>query len=130
MTTIKDVARAAGVSTATVSRALSGRDGVRGEVRERVREIAGDLGYRPNPNASNLRRRASSTLGLVVPDVENPYFSEAARAIEDAAFGRALRVLLCNTGGQPERQRAYLEVLAAERVRGSCALTVRQEERG
>ena len=118
MTTIKTVAEQAGVSPATVSRVLSGAGHVRPEYRERVLRTVADLDYRPNRLASNLRRRTTETLGVVVSDIENPHFTQMVRAVEDAAYGRGFRVLLCNTDETAEKQRAYLGVLAAERVVG------------
>lgn len=118
MATIKDVAARAGVSPSTVSRALSGDVRVSGEARERVEQAIAELRYQPNRMARNLRRRQSETIGVVVSDIENPHFTRALRAIEDAAFARGYRVILCNTDETAEKQRAYLDVLAAERVVG------------
>jgi DNA-binding LacI/PurR family transcriptional regulator len=118
MTTIKTVAEQAGVSPATVSRVLSGVARVRPEYRERVLRTVAALDYRPNRAASNLRRRTNETLGVVVSDIENPHFTQMVRAVEAAAFTRGFRVLLCNTDETAGKQRAYLDVLAAERVLG------------
>lgn len=118
MATIKEVAARAGVSAATVSRVLAGAPGVGTEARDRVRQVAADLDYRPNRLASNLRRQTTETLGVVVSDIENPHFTQMVRAVEAAAFDRGFRVLLCNTDETAEKQRAYLEILAAERVLG------------
>lgn len=78
----------------------------------------GEVGYRPNRLASNLRRQKAEIIGVVVSDIENPHFTQMVRAVEDAAFRRGYRVLLCNTDEAPQKQRAYLEMLAAERVMG------------
>ena len=115
---IKDVAERAGVSPATVSRVLNGAASVRTEYRERVLRVIEELGYRPNRLASNLRRQKAEMIGVVVSDIENPHFTQMVRAVEDAAFWRGYRVLLCNTDENPEKQKAYLQVLAAERVLG------------
>ncbi len=115
---MKDVADRAGVSPATVSRVLNGAATVRPEYRERVLAAIEELGYRPNRLASNLRRRKAETIGVVVSDIENPHFTQMVRAVEDAAYRRGYRVLLCNTDEEPEKQRSYLEVLADERVLG------------
>jgi DNA-binding LacI/PurR family transcriptional regulator len=116
--TIKEVAERAGVSTATVSRALTGSSQVKPELRDRIQEAVAALGYRPNRLASNLRRQTTKTVGVVVSDIENPHFTQVVRAVEDAAYSRGYRVLLCNTDEKAEKQRSYLEVLAAERVVG------------
>lgn len=118
MATMKDVANRAGVSASTVSRALTGDVNVSDSTRQRVQEAIATLGYRPNHIARTLRRRKSDTIGVVVSDIENPHFTRAVRAIEDAAFRQGYRVILCNTDETAEKQRAYLEVLAAEQVVG------------
>jgi LacI family transcriptional regulator len=115
---IRDVARLAGVSAATVSRVLNGVPTVRPESAARVTAAIAELGYRPNRLARNLRRQSAQMIGVVVSDIENPHFSEAVRALEDAAYRQGFRVLLCNTDEKPEKQRAYLEMLAGERVAG------------
>lgn len=118
MATIKEVAARAGVSSATVSRVLSGRTPVEDRKREQVLQAVAELNYRPNLLASNLRRQRSAKIGVVVPDIENPHFSQSIRIFEEIAYREGFRVLLCNTEDQPDKQQAYLEVLADERVEG------------
>jgi LacI family transcriptional regulator len=115
---ISDVARHAAVSPATVSRVLNGDPRVGKPYRERVLRSVAALDYRPNSLARNLRRQRSGTIGVVVPDIENPHFGEMLRAVEDQAFDAGYRVLVCNTDETPEKQRAYLEALIDERVLG------------
>jgi LacI family transcriptional regulator len=115
---IKDVAERAGVSPATVSRVLNGVASVRVEYREKVLRAIEEMGYRPNRLASNLRRQKAEMIGVVVSDIENPHFTQMVRAVEDAAYRRGYRVLLCNTDENPEKQKSYLQMLAAERVLG------------
>ena len=115
---ISDVARHASVSPATVSRVLNGDPHVGEAYRRRVLESVQELDYRPNVLARNLRRQRTATIGIVVPDIENPHFGEMARAVEDQAFDAGYRVLVCNTDERPEKQRAYLEALIDERVLG------------
>lgn len=116
--TIQQVAELARVSPATVSRVLNGSTKVRDDHRRRVLEAVEQVDYRPNRLARNLRRQQAETIGVVVPDIENPHFSEAVRVVEDAAFQRGYRLLLCNTDETRTKQRAYLQVLADERVLG------------
>ena len=116
--TIREVAELAGVSPATVSRVLNGSSTVREDHRRSVLAAVEQIDYRPNRLARNLRRQQAETIGVVVPDIENPHFSEAVRVFEDAAFQSGYRVLLCNTDETRAKQRAYLEVLADERVLG------------
>lgn len=118
MATMKQVAELAEVSPATVSRVLNGDERVSPASREQVLRAVAALGYRPNRIARNLRRQQSETIGVVVSDIENPHFTRAVRAIEDAAYKQGYRVVLCNTDETAEKQRAYLEVLAAEQVVG------------
>jgi LacI family transcriptional regulator len=115
---MRDVAERAGVSPATVSRVLNGAASVRPEYRERVLRAIEEVGYRPNRLASNLRRQKAEMIGAVISDIENPHFTQMVRAVEDAAYRRGYRVLLCNTDETAQKQRAYLEMLAAERVLG------------
>ena len=113
---IRAVARSAQVSPATVSRVLNGSTRVSEDSRRRVLEAAARMDYRPNRLARNLRRQKAEMIGVVVSDIENPHFSETVRVIEDEAYEAGYRVLLCNTDETPDKQRAYLEMLADERV--------------
>ena len=115
---MRDVARHAGVSVATVSRVLNGNHSVGAEARERVVAAVEELRYRPNRLARNLRRKAVEMIGVIVSDIENPHFTEMVAAVGDAAFGAGYRLLLCNTDEQGHKQRAYLDMLAGERVSG------------
>ncbi len=114
---IRDVARAAGVSTATVSRAL-GRGPVSEALREQVEEAVRATGYRPNLSARRLRSQATQTIGLIVADIRNPFFTAVSRAVEDAAFASGMRVILCNTDEDPAREAMYLRLMEEERVTG------------
>jgi LacI family transcriptional regulator, galactose operon repressor len=116
--TIADVAARAGVSTATVSRVLAGLGGARPETMARVLEAARALDYRPSEVARSLKRRSTQTLGLIITDIENPYFPQLVRSVEDAARALGYTVLLCNAADDPEREAAYLELLADRRVDG------------
>jgi DNA-binding LacI/PurR family transcriptional regulator len=116
---IRDVAERARVSPATVSRVLNGGVNVRESKREQVLAAIRELGYRPNRVASNLRRQQTQTIGVVIPDIENPHFTQFVRAVEDAAYLRGYRVILCNTDGNGGKQRDYLDMLVGERVAGA-----------
>ncbi|GGR79448.1 LacI family transcriptional regulator [Streptomyces humidus] len=125
--TVADVARRAGVSTASVSRALSGADGVSAAVRERVVAAAQALGYRPNTVARSLRTTRTQTIGLIIPDMVNPFFSELAWAIEEAAHEHGYSVILCNANEETDRQDGYIELLLARRVDGLLLTPVLEE---
>lgn len=114
---IKDVARAAGVAPSTVSRAL-GKGPVSAEVRRKVEAAVAATGYRPNLAARQLRSQQSMTVGLIVADIRNPFFTQLSRAVEDEAYRAGMRVFLCNTDEDPAREAMYLELMAEERVAG------------
>jgi LacI family transcriptional regulator len=116
--TIADVAAAAGVSTATVSRVLAGIGRARPETRARVLAAAGALDFRPSEVARALKRRSTRTLGLIVTDIENPYFPQLVRSVEDAARAAGYFVLLGNAADDPDREASYLNLLADRRVDG------------
>ena len=114
---IKDVARAAGVAPSTVSRAL-GKGPVSEEVRRQVAAAVAATGYRPNLSARRLRSRQTMTVGLVLADIRNPFFTALSRAVEDAAYRAGMRVFLCNTDEEPAREAMYLGLMEEERVGG------------
>ena len=116
--TIGDVARRAGVSTATVSRVLAGLGGARADTRTRVLDAARELGYRPSGVARSLKLRTTQTLGLIVTDIENPFFPQLVRAVEDAARDHGFALLLCNATDDPDREASYLDLLVDRRVDG------------
>jgi LacI family transcriptional regulator, fructose operon transcriptional repressor len=118
MPSIKDVAKIAGVSVATVSRVFSNEPHVRPEVRDLVFRIADELGYRPNRIASSLRKRSSRVIGLVISDIRNPVFVDIARAIEDFANSQNMSIFLCNTDENSAKEQLYLETLLDELVAG------------
>lgn len=130
--TIADVAARAGVSTATVSRVLAGLGGASSETKARVLDAAHALDYRPSEVARALKRRSTQTLGLVITDIENPYFPQLVRSVEDAARALGYSVLLCNASDDPEREAGYLDLLADRRVDGliiaASSLGVRHAE--
>lgn len=109
--TIKDVAKAANVSVATVSRALNGHHNVTAEVRRRVEEAAGQLRYVPHAAARSLSSRRTQTLGVVLPDLHGEFFSELVRGIDHAARERGMHLLVSSYHGHPEEQGASLRTL-------------------
>jgi DNA-binding LacI/PurR family transcriptional regulator len=115
---IKDIAKAADVSTATVSRVLSGKQNVRPEVKSKVLEVVKRMNYSPNRAARSLRSRKSSTIGLIVADIQNPFFASLTRAVEDVAQANDYSVILCNTDENPDKERMYLELMQDENAAG------------
>ncbi|MBE9375643.1 LacI family DNA-binding transcriptional regulator [Saccharopolyspora sp. HNM0983] len=118
MSTISDVAARAGVSTATVSRALNGKSTVDPQLAARVRAAAAELGYRPNGPARNLRRQETVVLTLIISDVANPFFTAMARGVEDVAHAAGYSVVLCNSDDDPAKERAYVDIAVQERMAG------------
>ncbi|WP_206243767.1 LacI family DNA-binding transcriptional regulator [Novosphingobium terrae] len=114
---IKDVARLAQVSPATVSRVLSGRT-VAADLHERVQAAVKAVGYRPNLAARRLRSRHTNTIGLIVADIRNPFFTAVSRVVEDIAYSHGQRVIFCNTDEDPAKEAMYLELMQEERVAG------------
>jgi len=117
-TTIKDVAALAGVSPATVSRTLDDRPEISAETKERVRAACAQLGYVPNAAAKGLTGQATHTLGVVVPDVSNPYFTGIATAIEETAAENGYRVLLSNSLQEEGRELRAIENFLARQIDG------------
>ncbi len=122
---IKDVARAAGVSPATVSRVL-GNGVVSEALRAQVEAAVRQTGYRPNLFARRLRSRDSQTIGLIVADIRNPFFTAVSRAVEDVAYNAGLRVILCNTDEDPDKEALYLKLMEEERVTGAIFAPTRE----
>lgn len=114
--TIRDVAAAANVHASTVSRILSAPSREATPTRERVLAAATELGYRPNLLARALSANSAPIVPLLVPDVANWFFAEVARGAEDAARAAGYSLVLCNTEGEQQREREYLESLVALRV--------------
>ena len=118
VTKLKDVASAAGVSSATASRVLTGQSNVSPATRERVLRAIEQLNYRPDQIARSLRRRQTNLIGLVVSTIENAFFTEVARAAERAANSHGYHLIVCNTDENEEREKAYLTVLNNQLVAG------------
>jgi DNA-binding LacI/PurR family transcriptional regulator len=120
MATLEDVARQAGVSVSTVSRTINRPDMVNADTRTRVKAAIDDLEYRPNRVARRLRRLdgRAHMLGLLIPDIQNPFYSDIVRGVEDVAYARDAAVILCNTDETSEREQFYVDVLKAESADG------------
>jgi LacI family transcriptional regulator len=116
--TIKDVARASGVSSMTVSRVINESQKVRPETRRRVEQAIAELGYVPSRLARGLSRQRTGTLAVIVPDVANPFFTEVVRAAEEVARRGGYGVILCDTRADLSVERDVVEELIAHRVEG------------
>src|SRR3954447_10562872 len=115
---VKDVALAAGVSLGTVSNVLNRPDKVRAATRERVEQAMRELGFVRNESARLLKAGRSNTAGYIMLDASNPFFTDVAAGMEDAAEGAGVSLFLCNSDQRSERELAYLSRLEEGRVLG------------
>jgi LacI family transcriptional regulator len=117
--TIRDVARAANVSISTVSHVLSGKRPTSGSTRQRVEDVIQRLGYRPNRVAQSLVWRRPFALGLIIPDITNPYFPAFALGAEDRVRDRGYTLVLGNSEYDPEREASYLDLVRSQQLAGA-----------
>ena len=115
---MKDVAELAGVSASTVSHVLNGTRKVSEDTRERVRLAIEQLGYEPNLLAKSLKVSRTFTIGLLISDIQNPFFTSVIRGAEDVALSRGYHLFLCNTDEDPNREDEYVRELSKKRVDG------------
>jgi DNA-binding LacI/PurR family transcriptional regulator len=120
--TIQDVAKAAGVAASTVSRYLNGQLHVAPDTQARITGAVRRLGYVPNAHAKNLARRRSGAVGLVVPELGNPYFGAIADSVVEAVERRGLLVLLCSTRSTAGKAASYIDLLASGAIDGMLYL--------
>ncbi len=123
-----DVAREAGVSLMTVSRVVNNKGEISEDTRQRIQAVIDRLGYRPSAIARSLATNRTATIGLVVLDNTNPFFSEIARGVEQIAYETGYKVFLCNTDENPEREEAALRTLEEKRVDGIVLCGSRLED--
>lgn len=116
--TIKDIAEKTGFSYATVSRALNNKYGVKPNTRKSILSVARACGYTPNAIARGLVKKQTHTIGLIIPDISNPFFPEVASGVEDGAREKGYSIFLCNTNYESEREAHYLQLLVEKRVDG------------
>jgi DNA-binding LacI/PurR family transcriptional regulator len=117
--TIYDVARLAGVSTATVSRALNGTGQLAPATRAAIDAAVEQLDYRPNTIARSLVMKSTQTIALLLPDITNPFYAELVSGIQERALKEGHTMLLCTTEGNPEREEEYLSLLRAKQIDGA-----------
>lgn len=118
MVTIYDVARAAGVSVATVSHVINGTRKVAPDTAARVRRAIEELGYQPNAIAQSLRKRVTYAIGVLVSDITNPFFAHLVRGVEDAAHAAGYSVIVCNSDEDPKKEDFYIRSLWRRRIDG------------
>lgn len=128
--TMKDVAEKAGVSTKTVSRVINNQGEISEETRQRILQIIDELGYRPNRLAQGLLTGRTYTIGVIIPDITDPFFPELILGAEQAARERQFNVFLCNANREPELELHYVNVLKDRRVDGLLLAGSRLQEEG
>ena len=130
MTTIRDVAEHASVSTTTVSHVVNGTRKVAPRTAARVEAAIKELGYRPNALARSMRRGRTHTVGIVIPDIANPFFGDLARSLEDHMFAAGYSAIICNSDGDPDKEARYLDVLLSKKVDGLLLIAASQSSDG
>jgi DNA-binding LacI/PurR family transcriptional regulator len=128
--TAKDVAKKAGVSIATVSRVVNKQENVAPHMRARVLQAIETLGYQPSRTAQRLRAKRGYVIGLIISDVQNPFFTAVARGIEDVAYQHGYSLILCNSDEDSEKEHLYLDVMRAEAVAGVILATTVEDNPG
>ena len=126
MVTIKDVADLAGVSSSTVSRVLNNREYIKVETREKVLSAMNDLEYKPNRLARGLRFNTSRIIGLIISDIQNPFFTRLVRAVEDVAYKNNYALILANTDEDFQKEEFNVELMISERVAGVIVTPTRE----
>ena len=124
MANIKEVARLAGVSTSTVSRALSNKVPVEEATRQRVLQAVRQLGYRPNLMAKGLKEGYSRTIALIIPDIINPFFPKLVKCFEHRALDCGYSLILCDSGGDEEMESRHLESMKSHYIDGVLYISV------
>lgn len=125
--TLADVAREAGVSLMTVSRVVNCKEGVGQKQRQRIEAIIERMGYRPSGIARSLITQRTNAIGLIVPDISNPFFPDVAHGVEQLAFEQGYSLLLCNTEEDSQRELSVLELLFEKQVDGLILCSSRLE---
>lgn len=126
--TIYDIARLAGVSIATVSKVFNGKGRISERTRKRILQISEEMNYQPNMLASALTGKKTYTIGLLIPDLVNPFFAELARHVEDRSHELGFNLVICNTDNDAEKENKYIQLLRQKSVDGIIVATgVRNE---
>lgn len=127
MISIREVARLAGVSPATVSRVMNGTANVDEEKKQRVQKVICETGFKPNEAARTLYKKSAHLIGVIVPNIENPFFNEMAKAIEAEAYERGYRLTLCSSNDDIEKEKNNIELLDRMNADGIILLTNEEE---
>ncbi|MCQ2507456.1 MAG: LacI family transcriptional regulator [Dorea sp.] len=123
MATIKEVAEEAGLAVGTVSRVLNNRGYISEKAKKKVYDAMEKLNYQPNELARSLQNKTTSIIGVIVPHIIHPFFSEMINYIEEAAYKAGYRIILCNSQSLDEKEESYVNILKANRVAGIIMFT-------
>ncbi len=118
MATLKDIAKGAGVTVTTVSRVLNNRGYISDETREKVYQVMKELDYQPNEIARSLSRKKSNIIGLIIPTIGHPFFSELSFYLEYYAYKEGYKLMLCNSQMEAKKEKEYIDMLRAHQVDG------------
>lgn len=128
MATMDEIAKKAGVSQATVSRVINGNTSVNPALREKVMYWVRKLDYQPNATARSLVNNKSYLLGLIIPDISNPYFSEVVQSIEEEAENNGYNIILCNSNGSSTKEKKHIKTLLSRQVDGFLIVPTNQKD--
>lgn len=129
MISIREVAKMAGVSPSTVSRVMNGTANVNEEKKQRVQKVIKETGFKPNEVARTLYKKSANIIGLILPNIQNPFFSEMASAIEEETYKRGYRMMLCNSNNDLEKEKKNLDLLSRMNADGIILLTNQDGDR-
>ncbi|MFW6308814.1 MAG: LacI family DNA-binding transcriptional regulator [bacterium] len=124
MVTIYDVAKKAEVSPATVSRVINNKSNVKPETRKRIEEVCEELNYVPNSNAGSLKKKHTKSLGLIIPEISNPFFISILKGFENRAIQSGYNTILCNTAKNTGLEENYIQMILEKRIDGVAISTV------
>jgi len=130
MASMVEVAKRAGVSIATVSRVLNNSDSVNEETRLKILKAIKELKYQPSRVAKRLRSKSvsSNLLGVLIPDIQNPFYVDVLRGIEDVAYKNNYAIIMCNYGQDEKKEIMYLDILQSEAIDGLIAAPVNEND--
>ncbi len=123
MASIREVAKLAGVSPSTVSRVMNGTANVEEDKKQRVLAAIKETGFKPNELARALFKQSSKIIGVIVPNIENPFYNELAKAVEEEAYRNGYRMLLCNSNNNTEKELMNIQILDQMKADGIIILT-------
>lgn len=127
--TLKDIGKEVGVSATTVSRALNNKPDISYQVKQKIKEVAQRLGYSPNALARSLKAKKTSSIGVLIADIADPFFAPIVKGIENTARQMGYSIILCDTGGEYEQEKLALQMMLEKRVDG-LLITPSQTEYG